>query len=226
MRASDRVYHALREEIVAWRLAPGTELSEVEQAERWGVSRTPLREALGRLVADGLAVTGRGRTLVVSGLDGDDVLHLFELREALETQAARLAARRGDRDVFLSLRDRFAAAPTLLHDGEAGLAGYYTVVADLDAAVDAAMDSPHLRRSLAGLRPHVARVRRLSQDRPERLLRAADEHRLIAAAVADHDEVLAAQATAVHLRASLETVLDSLAVSPATAVPATTGGAL
>ncbi|HEY3544697.1 MAG TPA: GntR family transcriptional regulator, partial [Propionicimonas sp.] len=68
MRASERVYGALRDEIVAWRLAPGSELSEVEQAERWGVSRTPVREALGRLTSDGLAVLGKGRTLVVSDL--------------------------------------------------------------------------------------------------------------------------------------------------------------
>ncbi|WP_250446325.1 GntR family transcriptional regulator, partial [Actinotalea sp. C106] len=156
MRASDRVYQALRAEIVAWDLAPGTELSEVEQAGRHGVSRTPLREALARLVADGLA-TSRGRTLVVSGLDAADVRHLVELREALETQAARLAARRGSSAVFTALAERFAAAPALLLDHDPARTAYYAVVAELDAAVDEAMASPHLRRALAGLRPHVAR---------------------------------------------------------------------
>ncbi|MBC7291167.1 MAG: GntR family transcriptional regulator, partial [Actinotalea sp.] len=118
MRASERVYQALREEIVAWHLPPGTELAEVEQAARWGVSRTPLREALGRLAAEGLAVVGRGRTLVVSQLDADDVVHLFELREALETQAARLAAQRARPEVFAALAGRLAHAGELLDDDD------------------------------------------------------------------------------------------------------------
>ncbi|MDT0165684.1 GntR family transcriptional regulator [Actinotalea sp. AC32] len=216
MRASERVYHALREEIVTWHLPPGAELSEVEQAARWGVSRTPLREALGRLSAEGLAVVGKGRTLVVSALSAEDVRHLFELREALETQAARLAARRGDVATFRALAARFAAAPDLLGPADPERLAYYALVAELDAAVDDAAASPYLRRSLTALRAHVARVRRLAQDNPDRLRRAADEHRLIAEAVADHDEVLAAQATAVHLRASLAHVLSTLDGPPGT----------
>ena len=57
MRASDKAYAALREDIIEWRLAPGTVLAEVEQSERLGISRTPLREALSRLTAEGLTTT-------------------------------------------------------------------------------------------------------------------------------------------------------------------------
>lgn len=219
MRASERVYRALREEIVAWHLPPGTELGEVEQAARWGVSRTPLREALGRLAAEGLAVVGRGRTLVVSGVDTDDVVHLFELREALETQAARLAARRGRPEVFTALAERFGAAPVLLAEDDPDRSAYYALVGDLDAALDDAMASRHLHRSLVALRAHVARVRRLAHSDTDRLLRAAEEHRLIAEAVAAGDAVLAAQATAVHLRASLAHVLAALADGAAVRPP-------
>jgi GntR family transcriptional regulator, rspAB operon transcriptional repressor len=215
MRASERVYEDLREEIVLGRLQPGAELSEVEQAARRGVSRTPLREALGRLSAEGLAVVGKGRTLVVSGMDAADVVHLFELREALECQAARLAARRGTPETFLTLRDRFAAAPEVIATGDPDRTAYYALVAELDDAIDAAMDSPHLRRSLGGLSAHVARVRRLARNSPDRLLRAAEEHRLIAQAIADGDEMLASRATAVHLRAALGHVLAALATGPA-----------
>nr|MBW4095933.1 GntR family transcriptional regulator [Acidobacteriota bacterium] len=48
MRVSERVYLSLREDIIEWRLIPGTVLGEVEQSERLGVSRTPVREALSR----------------------------------------------------------------------------------------------------------------------------------------------------------------------------------
>lgn len=214
MRASERVYDALRGEIVSWRLAPGTELAEVELAARLGVSRTPVREALGRLAAEGLAVAGRGRTLVVSTLDATDVTHLFELREALETQAARLAARHGAGEPFAALARRFADAPRPV--GPADEERYYELTAELDSAIDAAMDSPYLARALAGLRSHVARARRLSHDNPDRLAAAAREHALIAEAIADGNETLAAQATAVHLRASLGAILQALAAADAT----------
>ena len=228
MRASERVYGALREEIVSWRVPPGTELSEVEQAERWGVSRTPVREALSRLSNDGLAVVGRGRTLVVSALSATEVVRLFELREALETQAARLAARRSDPPTFTHLAQRFSRAADLLRDDDPERLTYYGLVGELDAAIDAAMESPYLLRALTGLRTHIARARRLSHDNADRLLRAAQEHQMIAEAIAEHDEVLAAQATAVHLRQSLATVLAGLASAgplepDASSTPTTTG---
>ena len=94
MRASDKAYEALRTDIVEWRLRPGAVLGEVEQAERLGVSRTPLREALARLVADGLAVQQRGRGAVVSDVSLEHVDDLFALRRALEIESARIAARR------------------------------------------------------------------------------------------------------------------------------------
>ncbi|MHB1064818.1 MAG: GntR family transcriptional regulator [Georgenia sp.] len=214
MRASDRAYTVLREEIVSFRLEPGTELGEAEQAERLGLSRTPLREALARLAAEGLTVPGRGRTLVVSHLAADDVRHLFELRQALETQAAALASRRGDPAVFRTLADRFAAAGDLI-DGDHG--AYYRLVGELDTAIDEAMGSPYLRRALANLRAHVARARRLAHDNPDRLARSALEHRTIAEAIAQGDGVLAAHATAVHLHASLTHILQCLADADADA---------
>jgi DNA-binding GntR family transcriptional regulator len=210
MLASELAYTTLREEIVSGRLAPGTVLGEVEQATRLGVSRTPLREALGRLAAEGLAVTGKGRTLIVSSISAEDVRHLFELREALEAQAARLAARRADPAVFAALADRFASAVTLLDADDPDHVAYYQLVADLDRAIDEAMASPYLLRALVSLRSHVARARRLSQDDRDRLVRASQEHELIARAVAEGDATLAAQATAVHLRASLTHILTAL----------------
>lgn len=210
MRASDHAYVSLRADIIADRLPAGTVLGEVEQAARLGVSRTPLRAALGRLEVEGLAVTGKGRTLVVSSISPAEVRHLFELREALECQAARLAARRGQADVFTSLAERFDHAADLLDADDEEHTAYYQLVADLDTALDQAMASPHLLRSLRALRSHVARARRLSRDDLVRLVQAAQEHRLIAHAVSEGDPIFAAQATAVHLRASLAAILTAL----------------
>src|SRR6478752_2724508 len=103
MRASDKAYAALRDDIIEWRLAPGTVLAEVEQSERLGVSRTPLREALGRLTAEGLTTAG-GRGVVVTDISLEDIDELFELRQTLEGKAAALAARRGDTATFERLQ--------------------------------------------------------------------------------------------------------------------------
>ena len=208
MRASDRAYEILREEILHWRLLPGTPLSEVELAERLGVSRTPLRAALSRLALEGLVDTSRGRTGVVSDVSAASITQLFELREALETQAARLAARRRDPEVFGMLADRFADAPRLL--AEEGIDAYYELVADFDDAVDDALGNAVYRGALDGVRLHLARARRIATDNPERLVRSAEEHRLVCAAIRDGDAALAASATTVHLQASLTTILATL----------------
>ena len=204
MRASDRAYDVLKDDILQWRLAPGTVLGETEQSERLGISRTPLREAITRLAAEGLVDTQRGRAGVVTDVSPTNLTELFELREALETQAARLAARRRSTRVFEALREDFLVAPAVL---EQGVAGYYELVARLDAAVDAAMANPFLLASLSGLRSHLARARRLAQDNPARLTESVSEHLLIVQAILDRDEMLAAQATAVHLRRSLANLL-------------------
>ena len=209
MRASDQAYARLREEILHWQLLPGTQLSEIELAERLGVSRTPLRAALARLALEGLVDTSRGRTGVVSDVSAASITDLFELREALETQAARLAARRCDPAVFDALAARFAAAPDLLR--EAGTDAYYALVAEFDAALDAALGNAVYRGALDGVRLHLARARRIATANPDRLVRSAEEHRLICTAIRDGDAALAASATTVHLKASLTTILDTLA---------------
>ncbi|MBX3195812.1 MAG: GntR family transcriptional regulator [Schumannella sp.] len=208
MRASETAYRVLRDEILSWRLAPGTPLSEVELAARLGVSRTPLRAALSRLALEGLLDTSRGRTGIVPDVSPESVAELFELREALEVHAARLAARRGDPAVFAGLAAEFARAAEVL--AGQGVDAYYEVVADFDRAIDEAIANPAMCGALEGVRTHLVRARRLAGDNPERLLRAAEEHRLICEAIRDRDEALAASAVAVHLRASLNEILATL----------------
>jgi DNA-binding GntR family transcriptional regulator len=221
MRASDRAYRTLLDEIQSGRLAPGTVLGEVEQAARLGVSRTPLREALGRLVADGLVVQQSPRVTVVSDLDAGDIGELFEVRRALEETAARLASARGDAATFATLADEFAAASV---DGAAGTDEYYALIERFDAALDAAVANDYLTTALRGIRTHLVRVRRLARDNPGRLAASVAEHRLIASAIAARDADLAAHSTHVHLHNALESVLASL-VDHVDDVPASAIGA-
>jgi len=214
MRASDRAYSALREQILDGELAPGTLLAEVEQSTRLGVSRTPLREALSRLAADGLVSSHSGRGVVVTDVPLTRISELFEVRSALEEQAARLAARRRDPAVFEGLQRELRQAHELLENGDPVRHEYYELVARLDAAIDDAVQNPLLVSTLAGVRTHVARIRRLSHDDPERLREAAREHLMIVDAIVDGSESLAAHATQLHLHRSLKNILGSIERNP------------
>jgi DNA-binding GntR family transcriptional regulator len=215
MRASDRAYVALREEILDGRLAAGTVLGEVEQSARLGVSRTPLREALSRLAADQLVASHSGRGVIVTDVPVGRIVEIFEVRGALEEQAARLAARRRDVGVFEGLQRELRHAHELIDDADPSRHEYYALVARLDVAIDAAEGNPLLVATLSGVRTHVARIRRLSHDDPDRLREAALEHLMIVDAIVDGSESLAAHATRLHLHRSLKHILASLERNPA-----------
>jgi DNA-binding GntR family transcriptional regulator len=207
MRASDRAYSTLLDEIQSGALAPGAVLGEVEQAARLGVSRTPLREALGRLAADGLVAQQSPRVTVVTGVDAGDIRELFEVRRALEETAARLAAERADATSFARLADEFSRVSL---EGSSGLDAYYRLISRFDEALDASVGNDYLTAALRNVRTHLVRVRRLARDNPERLAASAAEHRLIASAIAARDADLSAHATHVHLHNALTNILASV----------------
>jgi DNA-binding GntR family transcriptional regulator len=91
---STAVYRQLREAILTARLPMGTRINEVELASDWRISRTPIRDALRRLEAEGLVQSAPGRGMIVPVLARADVDELYTMREGLEGMAARLAAER------------------------------------------------------------------------------------------------------------------------------------
>ena len=212
MRASDRAYSALLDDIQQGLIPPTTVIGEVEQADRLGISRTPMREAIGRLLADGLIRQQSPRVLVVAGFDADEIRDLFEARRALEECTARAAARHRDRETFVTLAERIRNAHPELSD--AATDDYYELISRFDAAVDAAANNTYLTAALRPVRTHLVRARRLAKDNRDRLTASVGEHALIAQAIADGDADLAAHATHIHLHNSLTSILSSLENSP------------
>jgi DNA-binding GntR family transcriptional regulator len=91
---SERVYRSLRDQILTGALAPLTRLVELHVAQQFAVSRTPVREALKRLIAEGLVVGDPMRGMVVRDVDPAEVEDIYIIREVLDGLAARLAASR------------------------------------------------------------------------------------------------------------------------------------
>ncbi|MEV7663504.1 GntR family transcriptional regulator, partial [Paenarthrobacter sp. NPDC089316] len=181
MRASDEAYAALRDDIIEWRLAPGTVLAEVEQSERLGISRSPLREALSRLTAEGLTTTAGARGVVVTdiSLEGIDEL----LPETLEGKAAALAAERGDAWTFGQLQRELLHAPELICGPEPAVHDYYELVPARHCH-RGRLSNSYLAQAMRSLRVHLVRIRRLAADDSARLRAAAAEHAAIAEAIA------------------------------------------
>jgi len=192
---SQRAYRALRAEAVSYRFAPGERLSEHELSRRLGFSRTPLREALHRLASEGLVVAGEGRGFRARSLQVREVEELYELRLGLETQIARLAARRITPEQAAALEaflDRSAAAceaadvETLLHLDE----GFHERLAE-------ATGNGELLRALRALNARIYFFRWV--DMQGRRGTTQGEHRAILRAVAAGDAEAAASALAGHI---------------------------
>ena len=90
---SQKVYRALKTEIIKGSLKPGTKLSEGKIAKQLGVSRTPIRETLMQLAAEGFVKMNPNQAVVVSNASLEDVQEVLQIRGVLEGLAARLATK-------------------------------------------------------------------------------------------------------------------------------------
>jgi DNA-binding GntR family transcriptional regulator len=110
VRASDRAYQQLRDMLLDLRLAPGTVVNEAALAEELAIGRMPVHEAMARLANDGFLTVLPRRGTVVTAFTLNDVLDLFEAREAIECGSTHLAARRATDDDIAKLEKLVATA--------------------------------------------------------------------------------------------------------------------
>ena len=113
--AQTDAYSLILEAIDMGDYKPGDRLVESDLAERLGVSRTPVREALQRLETQSL-LTRDGRSLIVASLDHNQMAELYVVRRELEGLAARLAARHANEEEITVLREMVEADDALIHD--------------------------------------------------------------------------------------------------------------
>ncbi|SDX92267.1 transcriptional regulator, GntR family [Modestobacter sp. DSM 44400] len=215
---TDHVHRQLKAQIESGELTPGTPLSELSLVGRTGASRTPVREALRRLAAEGLVDLVPRQGARVSRISPQGVRDLFDLRALLESEAMRQAADAAQTDprvrsTLTHLRAGFARlqqeAPSATRS-----AAFYELAYRFDATVVDATRNEHLRRTIADLRPHTARLRRLSHADPERIETSVVEHLRMCDAVLTGDRAEAASACADHLAQSVRTIFATVLDGP------------
>ncbi len=182
------MYHQVRRAILSGLFAPGQMLRQEEVAARLGVSRSPLREALPRLEAEGMVVLHPRRGYAVISLDPAEISELFDLRILLEAELSRHAVERRDaRDVE---RVRAIAAemndPGLLASDETR-SGWFALNNRFHEALLKPGGHRHHLRALENARALIEPYIRMETNLTGDLEQAQQEHREIADAFASAD---------------------------------------
>jgi DNA-binding GntR family transcriptional regulator len=197
----ERVHEHLREEILSNRLPPGTDLSEVALARQLGVSRGPLREAIGRLAAEGLVTVRPRRGAIVRSLSREEFLEAYQVREALEALAVQLAVPRLGPDDF-DLLEGLNAAMQRAADADEVEAFFEANAAFHSSLVDAA-GNRRLAELYGQLLGQMGRYRSRSVMLRGNLQRSVVEHRAIVRAARRGDVERAARLMSEHVRVPL-----------------------
>jgi DNA-binding GntR family transcriptional regulator len=200
----ERVTADLRQEIIAGSLRPGDRLVERELAERFGVSRVPVREAIRALVAEGFVHFETPRRTVVRRLTPNDVKELFELREALEVYAAGLAASRATPQDLTEVRELLDRAAAATEAGDAEL------ITDLNSRLHDRIVAMAANSLLTeALEPVAGRLRwmtRRNEEWPQLLV----EHRELYEAIASGDPDRARAHALTHVRTNYRSTVRHL----------------
>ncbi|MFO7909485.1 GntR family transcriptional regulator [Vreelandella aquamarina] len=211
---AERVFHQLQDAIVRGEIAPGSKITEPGLSKTYGISRGPLREAMRRLEAHRLIERVPHVGARVVQLSMRELLELFDLREALESMAARLAAEHMTADEIAGLRNVLA-----VHEGQDDLKSgeaYYQREGDLDFHYRIVLGSHNkmLMNLLCDDLYYLVRLYRTqfsaSGSRPHR---AFVEHHRIVDAIEAGDAELAELLMRRHVSASRENVADRYAAA-------------
>ncbi|WP_370400420.1 GntR family transcriptional regulator [Sulfitobacter sp. JB4-11] len=201
----------LEKAIMEGELGPGERLSESGLARRFGISRGPLREAIGQLEGRKLVTRVSNQGARVVSLSKDDLLDLLQVRESLEGMACRLASERMSEADLAQLENMLAAHEKT--DAMQSGRGYFQAPGDGDfhQVILAACGNARLSGMLGNELYSLLRLyrHRLSM-RPGRPAEALEEHKRILAALKARDPDAAEAAMRAHLRSSLSAVEDWL----------------
>lgn len=209
--ASRRAYRELRQAILERRLPSDRKVTEVGLAEDLGISRTPIREAIKRLLLEGLLERRKGQGLWCVVPDADEVREIFELRLRLESYAAAKAAERATPaqiEALTASAHRMQALAQVAEDSEDLIAGIDQENARFHALIAEATQSPRLMHLIRATVDVALVTRTFRRFTPQQRRRSAQHHLEIAAAIAAGKPHWAERMMQVHIL-SAEDTMDS-----------------
>lgn len=194
--ASSTIYRALREDVVAMRLRPGAPVVEKLIAQRFGVSRTPVREAVLKLAGEGLVDVFPQSGTFVSRIPFDDLPEVLAIRSALESAAASYAAQRATPDDVAALQANIAAQRAVAADDHEG---FHLLDEAFHALISDTAGYPGIWKLTRQVKVQLDRCRRLIMPQPGRREETLAEHQAVVEAIAAGKPAAAADAMAAHL---------------------------
>ncbi len=204
----DQVVGQLRQMLVEGQIAPGAKLNERELSEVLKVSRTPLREAIKMLAAEGLVELLPNRGAIAVELTEDDVRHTFEVMAGLEGLSGELAAQRitdAELAEIQALHFEMMAAYT-----RSDLSGYYRLNALIHSAINAAAKNPVLTTTYTQVNARLQALRFRSNQDGEKWKNAMREHGAMVDALLAHDAVAMRTVLVAHLNNKRDVVMEQL----------------
>jgi len=204
----EQVAHRLRQMLVENRIAPGAKLNERELAEVLKVSRTPLREAIKMLAAEGLVELLPNRGAVALSLNEADVLNTFEVMAGLEALSGELAAQRiTDKELaeIKAMHFEMMAAYT-----RSDLSSYYRINAQIHGAINAAAKNPVLTSTYNQVNARLQALRFRSNQDGDKWQRAVQEHEKMVEALSARDPAAMRLVLLTHLNNKRDVVIEQL----------------
>ena len=213
---TDAAYAAIRTGIRMGRIPPGSRLHEAELALQLGTSKTPVREALGRLVAEGLATatTGGKSAVYVTLLSNEEIIDLYEARGIIEPPLARMAAERASDSGLAALRAILGSFESALQADDV-----YSLM-ELDSHLHETIATIAGNRALAQARERldnsiaIARVTSVQNSHYRTSALALKEHTQICEAIAGHDGATAGRCMAEHISRRRDGLIALLETAP------------
>lgn len=197
MKAKDFAYDKIKNMIVTNELAPGELISENALAKTLGISRTPIREAIFILEAEGFINTIPNKGSVVVKFDMEDIIEFMQIREALEGIAARIAADRGNTVIFEGILEELEEIKDTYDETQVEI--MLSIGRRLHKEILMATGNSRLQKMLDNLYSQLDRIMVLSRNEEKRLQISHDEHIVIAKAIIERNPELAEKSMRNHI---------------------------
>jgi DNA-binding GntR family transcriptional regulator len=196
VRLSEKAYHLIKEKIVTLELKPLAVIDEPALKEELGLGRTPIREALHRLAAEGLVIIAPRRGMFVADISITDLQKVFEVRMVLEGFCARLAAQRATEGQIAQMETVFEQLKRVT-DGDAE--ALMSIDSHLHELMYQAADNEFLANSLCRLHALSLRLWHLVLNQLDGVKASIEEHGQIIAALKARNEAQAEQLVQRHI---------------------------